>query len=48
MPSTCSRSLWNYADRTGHPLLLGMAGTLRGFVHLHAATRPRPRPTRGG
>ena len=24
-----------YADRTGHPLLLGMAGTLRGFVALH-------------
>ncbi|GAA2643978.1 adenylate/guanylate cyclase domain-containing protein [Paractinoplanes durhamensis] len=24
-----------YADRTGHPLLLGMAGTLRGFVSLH-------------
>jgi class 3 adenylate cyclase/tetratricopeptide (TPR) repeat protein len=24
-----------YADRTGHPLLLGMAGTLRGFVGLH-------------
>ncbi|MEV6630035.1 adenylate/guanylate cyclase domain-containing protein [Actinoplanes sp. NPDC051470] len=24
-----------YADRTGHPLLLGMAGTIRGFVHLH-------------
>ena len=23
-----------YADRTGHPLLLGMAGTLRGFVAL--------------
>jgi class 3 adenylate cyclase/tetratricopeptide (TPR) repeat protein len=23
-----------YADRTGHPLLLGMAGTLRGFVYL--------------
>jgi class 3 adenylate cyclase/tetratricopeptide (TPR) repeat protein len=23
-----------YADRTGHPLLLGMAGTLRGFTHL--------------
>ncbi|MGX6603897.1 adenylate/guanylate cyclase domain-containing protein [Micromonosporaceae bacterium Da 78-11] len=23
-----------YADRTGHPLLLGMAGTLRGFVSL--------------
>jgi tetratricopeptide (TPR) repeat protein len=23
-----------YADRTGHPLLLGMAGTLRGFVDL--------------
>ncbi|MFF5082230.1 adenylate/guanylate cyclase domain-containing protein [Actinoplanes sp. NPDC000266] len=24
-----------YADKTGHPLLLGMAGTLRGFVSLH-------------
>jgi tetratricopeptide (TPR) repeat protein len=24
----------SYADRTGHPLLLGMAGTLRGFVAL--------------
>jgi class 3 adenylate cyclase/tetratricopeptide (TPR) repeat protein len=24
-----------YADRTGHPLLLGMAGTLRGFVAIH-------------
>jgi class 3 adenylate cyclase/tetratricopeptide (TPR) repeat protein len=24
-----------YADRTGHPLLLGMAGTMRGFTHLH-------------
>jgi class 3 adenylate cyclase/tetratricopeptide (TPR) repeat protein len=24
----------HYADRTGHPLLLGMAGTLRGFVAL--------------
>ncbi|MET3428279.1 class 3 adenylate cyclase/tetratricopeptide (TPR) repeat protein [Actinoplanes tereljensis] len=24
-----------YADRTGHPLLLGMAGTLRGFVSMH-------------
>src|SRR6185312_12721265 len=24
-----------YADRTGHPLLLGMAGTIRGFVSLH-------------
>ncbi len=24
-----------FADRTGHPLLLGMAGTLRGFVSLH-------------
>jgi tetratricopeptide (TPR) repeat protein len=23
-----------YADRTGHPLLLGMAGTLRGFAYL--------------
>jgi hypothetical protein len=23
-----------YADRTGHPLLLGMAGTLRGFIAL--------------
>jgi tetratricopeptide (TPR) repeat protein len=23
-----------YADRTGHPLLLGMAGTARGFIHL--------------
>jgi class 3 adenylate cyclase/tetratricopeptide (TPR) repeat protein len=23
-----------YADRTGHPLLLGMAGTMRGFTHL--------------
>jgi tetratricopeptide (TPR) repeat protein len=23
-----------HADRTGHPLLLGMAGTLRGFTHL--------------
>jgi tetratricopeptide (TPR) repeat protein len=23
-----------YAGRTGHPLLLGMAGTLRGFTHL--------------
>jgi tetratricopeptide (TPR) repeat protein len=23
-----------HADRTGHPLLLGMAGTLRGFAHL--------------
>jgi tetratricopeptide (TPR) repeat protein len=23
-----------YADRTGHPLLLGMAGTIRGFVSL--------------
>jgi class 3 adenylate cyclase/tetratricopeptide (TPR) repeat protein len=23
-----------YADRTGHPLLLGMAGTLRGFTYL--------------
>ncbi len=25
----------DYADRTGHPLLLGMAGVLRGFVALH-------------
>jgi tetratricopeptide (TPR) repeat protein len=24
----------DYAGRTGHPLLLGMAGTLRGFTHL--------------
>jgi class 3 adenylate cyclase/tetratricopeptide (TPR) repeat protein len=24
----------SYADRTGHPLLLGMAGTMRGFVRL--------------
>jgi tetratricopeptide (TPR) repeat protein len=24
----------DYADRTGHPLLLGMAGTLRGFTYL--------------
>jgi class 3 adenylate cyclase/tetratricopeptide (TPR) repeat protein len=24
----------SYADRTGHPLLLGMAGTMRGFVNL--------------
>jgi ATP/maltotriose-dependent transcriptional regulator MalT len=24
-----------YADRTGHPLLLGMAGTMRGFVALY-------------
>ncbi|WP_433298885.1 adenylate/guanylate cyclase domain-containing protein [Actinoplanes sp. CA-030573] len=24
-----------FADRTGHPLLLGMAGTMRGFVDLH-------------
>jgi class 3 adenylate cyclase/tetratricopeptide (TPR) repeat protein len=24
----------DFADRTGHPLLLGMAGTLRGFIHL--------------
>ena len=23
-----------YAERTGHPLLLGMAGTMRGFTHL--------------
>ncbi|MDT4991804.1 MAG: hypothetical protein QOH97_1696 [Actinoplanes sp.] len=23
-----------HADRTGHPLLLGMAGTIRGFTHL--------------
>jgi tetratricopeptide (TPR) repeat protein len=24
----------SYADKTGHPLLLGMAGTMRGFVNL--------------
>ena len=29
-----------YADRTGHPLLLGMAGTLRGFISLNRGDLP--------
>jgi class 3 adenylate cyclase/tetratricopeptide (TPR) repeat protein len=29
-----------YANRTGHPLLLGMAGTLRGFTYLQRGDTP--------